>query len=93
VVGWAAGRKVAPEVSLVRYPERTEILPQARYPREDVARAHPEIAGLDRAGFTFRYDPGSSVEERITMVFKIAEPGGWTNWYVRTLPLEAAVGR
>lgn len=93
VVGWAVGRKVAPEVSLVRYPERTEILPEARFPREDVARAHPKGAGMDRAGFTFRYDPGSPVKDRVTLVLKIAEPGGWTNWYIRTLPLEADGGR
>ena len=93
VVGWAAGRKATPEVSLVRYPERAEIRPESRYPREDVARAHPQSAGLDRTGFTLRYDPGSPVKDRITLVFKIAEPGGRTNWYVRTLPLETARGR
>jgi hypothetical protein len=92
VAGWALGRRHSPDVSLVQFPQRSEITPEARYLREDVARVYPEGAGLDRAGFTFRFTPDPPIKDRITLVFKIAEPGRWTNWYVRTLPVEAVSG-
>ena len=93
VVGWALGRSKAPDVALVQYPGRSETGPAARYPREDVARVHPEGAGLDRAGFTFRFTPGQPVGNRVCVVFRIAEPGGRTNWTVKSLPVEAVGGR